>query len=60
MWKNIRDSWKLLKNEAERDIMRQYASSGELHTKLVACNANYLKKANGQDCVSNKFLLNIL
>jgi len=37
MWKNIRDSWNLLKNDAERDIMRQFSSSGELHTKLIAC-----------------------
>ncbi|XP_072749157.1 uncharacterized protein [Anoplolepis gracilipes] len=35
MWKNIRDSWSLLKNETERDIMRKYASTGELHTILL-------------------------
>ncbi|XP_025263767.1 uncharacterized protein LOC109610147 [Camponotus floridanus] len=35
MWKNIRDSWNLLKDEAERDIMRQYSSHGELHTILI-------------------------
>ncbi|XP_072749169.1 uncharacterized protein [Anoplolepis gracilipes] len=35
LWKHIRDSWSLLKNETERDIMRQYASIGELHTILL-------------------------
>ncbi|XP_067212261.1 uncharacterized protein [Linepithema humile] len=35
IWKDICDSWNLLKNEAERDIMRQHSSTGELGTIII-------------------------
>ncbi|KAL0126408.1 hypothetical protein PUN28_005052 [Cardiocondyla obscurior] len=36
IWKDIHDSWSLLKNETERKIMQQHSSSGELMTMLLA------------------------
>ncbi|XP_071567606.1 uncharacterized protein [Temnothorax nylanderi] len=36
IWKDIRDNWSLLKDETERDIMRQHSSFGELMTKLAS------------------------
>ncbi|XP_039311323.1 uncharacterized protein LOC113003324 isoform X2 [Solenopsis invicta] len=35
-WKDIRDSWNLLKNETERNIMRQQSFFGELCTILLS------------------------
>lgn len=35
IWNNIRKCWSILKNEAERDIFRQYSATGELCTKLL-------------------------
>ncbi|XP_011861311.1 PREDICTED: uncharacterized protein LOC105558316 isoform X2 [Vollenhovia emeryi] len=36
IWENMHNSWSLLKDETERNIMRQHSSSGELCTILVS------------------------
>lgn len=44
IWKDIRHAWNILKNEAEREIMRKYSLSGQLYSTAILCMKMIYKK----------------